>query len=106
MIDEKCAECAGKFNGSFAEFWTHRNSAKVPWNALSCEERKAYRAYVAGISRGLVMAEDGRSADIYRLGLWAEKHGIPALRQADKWWEGPYAGDAGQALAALPKEKA
>jgi hypothetical protein len=39
-----------------------------------------------------------------RLGLWAEKHGIPAIRWEDKRCGRVY-GPLGEALAALPKER-
>ena len=47
-----------------------------------------------------------------RLGLWAEKHGVPTLREAlamsneDDYSPGAYIVKADEALKALPKDKA
>jgi hypothetical protein len=43
---------------------------------------------------------------LYALAEWAEKHGVPALRICNEHFEGPHAYAPGEALAALPKEKA
>lgn len=47
-----------KYPGSFAEFWTHRNSVKIPWNELKSEEAKAFRVWTLAVSRGLAIHRD------------------------------------------------